>query len=244
MSRVKYAIRESDRAKHVRLRISVFDASLTVVIPKGFDRDSIPEVIEQKQSWIARTKMRIAREREQTEVDPPATLPDYVHLRALEQDWQVEYVPEARSGILLTESRGDPGLTLTGPVDDPDLCKHALRAWVGRQARAELVPWLRSVSEEHGLPVTGIQVRGQRTRWGSCSHRNTISINAKLVFLPPHLVEHVFVHELCHTIYLDHSRRYWAQVKKRVPHYQELEAELRTAWRYVPIWLNGHSHTS
>jgi len=238
MSRVKYAIKESDRAKHVRLRISVFDASLTVVIPKGFDRDSIPEVIEQKQSWIARTRMRIAREREQTEAHPPAALPDHIHLRALDQDWRIEYVPDARSSILI-ESHGRT-LTLTGPIHDAELCKHALRAWIGRKARVELAPWLRSVSEEHGLPVAAIQVRGQRTRWGSCSQRNTISINAKLIFLPPYLVEHVFVHELCHTIHLDHSRRYWAQVRKRVPHYQELEAELRTSWRYIPVWLNGH----
>jgi len=244
MSRVKYAIRESDRAKHVRLRISVFDASLTVVIPKGFDRDSIPEVIEEKQSWIARTRMRIAQEREQTEAHPPAALPDHIHLRALDQDWQIEYAPEARSSILVTERRGDRALALAGPVDDAELCKHALCAWIGRKARAELVPWLRSVSEEHGLPVSAIQVRGQRTRWGSCSQHSAISINAKLIFLPPHLVEHVFVHELCHTIHLDHSRRYWAQVRKRVPHYQDLEAELRTAWRYVPVWLNGHGRTS
>jgi len=243
MSRVTYAVKESERAKHVRLRISVFDASLTVVIPKGFDRGSIPEVIEQKQCWIARTRLRIAREREQTEAHPPAALPDHIHLRALDQDWQIEYVGDGGSGITLREGR-DRTLTLTGPVDDAELCKHALRAWVGRRARAELAPWLRSVSEDHRLPVTTIQVRSQRTRWGSCSRHRTISINAKLLLLPPHLVEHVFVHELCHTIYLDHSRRYWAQVRKRVPHYRDLEAELRTAWRYVPVWLNGHGRTS
>ena len=88
--------------------------------------------------------------------------------------------------------------------------------------------------------MSRVQVRGQQTRWGSCSLQKTISINRKLLFLPPPLVEQVFIHELCHTVRLDHSRRFWALVRKRAPRCQDLEEELRTAWRYLPAWMDGN----
>ncbi|NIN12121.1 MAG: DUF45 domain-containing protein [Gemmatimonadales bacterium] len=80
-------------------------------------------------------------------------------------------------------------------------------------------------------------VRAQRTRWGSCSRRSTISLNKKLLFLPAPLVEYVMVHELCHTVHFNHSPEFWDLVRERTPEYQALEAELRTAWRYVPAWV-------
>ena len=240
MSRLEYTIRESARAKHVRLQISVYNASLTVVVPRGFDRRRLPEVIEEKRPWIARTRKRLAEQREQAERSLPDALPEQVHLRAVGQEWQVEYQTKSLPRVVAVETCGRT-LVIRGNTSDADACKRALRDWLHRRARAELVPWLLAVSVEQALPVSKVQIRSQRTRWGSCSQRGTISINRKLLLLPARLVEHVFIHELCHTLRLDHSRKFWSLVRTRVPHYQDLEAELRTAWRYVPMWMDGNT---
>ena len=60
----------------------------------------------------------------------------------------------------------------------------------------------------------------QRTRWGSCSNSGTISLNAALLFLEPPLVRYLFIHELCHLIALNHSRRFWAAVARYEPDYR------------------------
>ena len=99
-----------------------------------------------------------------------------------------------------------------------------------------MVPWLERTSDELELPFVRAIVRGQKTRWGSCSTQKTISLNYKLLFLPDELARYLFVHELCHTRHLNHSARFWRLVQSREPNYERLENQLTDAWRYVPLW--------
>jgi hypothetical protein len=69
----------------------------------------------------------------------------------------------------------------------------------------------------------------QKTRWASCSRHRTVSLNMKLLFLPPELVRYVFVHELCHTVHMNHSREFWRFLAVKEPRYKELDKQLRTA---------------
>jgi hypothetical protein len=101
----------------------------------------------------------------------------------------------------------------------------------------QLIPWLRQTSQEIKLPFNRAAVRGQKTLWASCSSKSNISLNFKLLFLPPHLVRYVFIHELCHTIHLNHSRKFWALVAEKEPNYRQYDAELNKAWVYIPEWL-------
>jgi predicted metal-dependent hydrolase len=64
------------------------------------------------------------------------------------------------------------------------------------------IPWLKRVSKKTGLSYAAASIR-QQTRWGSCSSRRLINLNARLLFLPPNLVTYVLVHELCHTKHLN-----------------------------------------
>ncbi len=81
-----------------------------------------------------------------------------------------------------------------------------------------------------------VSIRQQRTRWGSCSRGNSISLNAKLLFLPPELVEYVLLHELCHTRAMDHSARFWAIVAEHDPGFERHRRALKDAGRFVPPW--------
>lgn len=87
-----------------------------------------------------------------------------------------------------------------------------------------------------GLSFGRALVKNQRTRWGSCSCTDTISISQNLVFLPPRLVRYIFIHELCHTVHLTHSRRFWGTVAQFEPDYRRLEKELGDADGCVPPW--------
>ncbi|HXV97711.1 MAG TPA: M48 family metallopeptidase, partial [Anaerolineae bacterium] len=102
-----------------------------------------------------------------------------------------------------------------------------------------LVSWLTEMSRIENLPFKRAAIRGQKSRWGSCSSTGTISLNYKLLFLPVSLVRYVLIHELCHTRYLNHSKKFWSLVKQKEPAYKAAQIELRAAWRYVPGWLYG-----
>jgi predicted metal-dependent hydrolase len=82
-------------------------------------------------------------------------------------------------------------------------------------------------AKEYHVTVAGISIRNQRTRWGSCSSKGNLSFNYRIVFLPQHLQDYVFIHELCHLIEFNHSTRFWELVALCAPEYKHHIQELR-----------------
>ena len=87
-------------------------------------------------------------------------------------------------------------------------------------------------------------IRAQRTRWGSCTAKGRVSLNYTIAFLPPELCRLVLVHELCHTVELNHSARFWDLVEKFVPGCREMDARLNSARHYLPLWLEGAANAA
>jgi predicted metal-dependent hydrolase len=112
-----------------------------------------------------------------------------------------------------------------------------LQSWLKRAARERLAPRLARLAGELNFKVPRIAIRRQRTRWGSCSTRGTLSLNCSLVFLGPEVVRYLFVHELAHTRHMNHSASFWYLVEKLEPDYRRLDRELLASWRTVPLWV-------
>jgi predicted metal-dependent hydrolase len=104
----------------------------------------------------------------------------------------------------------------------PDV-EQALKA----QAQRELPPRLLELAALHGLTVNRISIRGQRSRWGSCSPRGHIALNYRLMLMPPHVREYILIHELMHLKQADHSRKFWRAVEAACPGFRESERWLR-----------------
>ncbi len=96
-----------------------------------------------------------------------------------------------------------------------------------QQAVAELPGELLALAARHGLEVTKVSVRNQRSRWGSCGRDGHITLNWRLVAMPEWVREYVLVHELMHLRRLDHSPEYWALVADAYPDYAKARAWLR-----------------
>lgn len=235
---VPYRIRESSRAKHVSIKVSHL-GEVEIVVPQGFNPRQIPAILRQRQDWIAKTLQRMKTEREAVQVAEPEAggeLPQQISLRSIGEDWAVSYQQTGGSQVRATAA-GVQHLAISGAVDHVDACQQVLQRWLKRKAELHFAPWLRQVSEEIALPCGTISVRKQKTRWASCSSQKSISLNVKLLFLPPPLVRYVFIHELCHTVHLNHSPQFWALVSEKDPGWEPIDAELSRGWRYVPEWV-------
>lgn len=86
---------------------------------------------------------------------------------------------------------------------------------------------LATLALQHGFTYTGVSFRNQKTRWGSCSGKNRISLNRQLVLLPPELVDYVLLHELVHTRIKNHSKNFWMELERFFPGAGQCAAELR-----------------
>ena len=130
-------------------------------------------------------------------------------------------VEEKRLWIMEQRMRQVPRLRL-----DPS----AVSESEARIAARELVSMLaEEQSERIGVEYRRIRIGGQRTLWGSCSSRGTLSFNWRLVLAPLEVLDYVVVHELCHLRVPNHSRRFWALVERHRPH-----------WREQRNWLRDH----
>lgn len=233
---ITYHYRRSARARHVGLRLSR-SAGLLLTVPRNVTLAQVDAVVLAKSAWISKHLDRFATLPPVVPIPAvPAPLPLAIELPALGESWTVAYEPSGIAGVSVRALA--PGeLQLRGAVTDAELCRGALRLWLAQRAEVTLLPQLRELAIAAGFSYERGQIRGQRSRWGSCSGRGTLSLNWHLLFLTPQQVRYVLLHELCHTIELNHSPRFWQLLLRHQPDSETLRKSMRRAWQELPAWL-------
>ncbi len=231
---VPYSIRVSPRARYLRLRVTL-DKGLEIVVPRGYDQRRIPTILNTNQSWV-QTALRRVEEVRRLKSTEAGAIPTQISLPSVGRVWHVETVAVASRQVTVIDV-GHDRIQLRGRIDDTKLCHTALQRWLMRHAHDILIPWLGAISRETGIPFARMTLRRQKTRWGSCSSRGTISLNIKLLFVEPDLVRYILVHELCHIRQMNHSKRFWKLVSGFYAPYKEAHRRLKEAWRKMPRWV-------
>ncbi|MGH8377895.1 MAG: M48 family metallopeptidase [Gammaproteobacteria bacterium] len=225
-----YHWRRSSRAKQLQVRITPWQG-IEVVIPTRTSKQRVRSFLARQRKWIRNTWQSM-----QSQItDTDCSLPAEIVLRAIGEHWQVHY--RKRPGAQVRVIASGRLLMVYHTGDDESSCREALRRWLARCARERLGMRARRMSAATGFSYRRLQIRGQKSRWGSCSSNGTLSLNYKLLFLPPELVHYLLVHELAHTRFLDHSSRFWKLVARHAPRWRALDKELGEAWRDVPAWV-------
>jgi hypothetical protein len=225
----------------VRLHLSLSDG-LVVVVPRGFDVRRLPSLLTNKAEWIEKAWARLVARgvRAGPQPVPPSAgreLPEAIELAAVGESWSVTYQRTAAKSVTVRQGPGHR-LLVSGHTGSKSAASAALRRWMLRKAHTDLEPWLERLAREGGYSYQRVAIRAPRTRWGSCSARGTISLSAKLLFLPPELAGYVLWHELCHTAQPNHSKAFWALLARHEPGWQARRKEMRTAGTFVPAWAN------
>jgi predicted metal-dependent hydrolase len=224
-------VRESRRARRLTLRV-LPPYTLELVVPRGTCAADVAAFVHRHRRWIERARREIASHY----VLAQDRLPTRIALRAIDQSWFVRYEPQtqAQSRVRML----DDVLEVRTRDAEHGVAESALRSWLCDQASYHLTPWVLREAEVVGRRPNRVQVRLQRTRWGSCSNSGTLSLNAALMFLAPAVVRYLVIHELCHLISLNHSPRFWAAVERYEPNYEALDRQLTQAWADIPSWAH------
>ncbi len=218
----EYRVVRNARVRSLRLKLFP-NGALQVVAPRGVGPRAIERFVAQNLDWVARKRGEL-RER------PATALPDSVSLAAIDERWRLAWdagtfsADAAERLLRIPHARATPA------------AQECLRQWLLERGRAVLIPWLQRVSGETGLRFARTRIATQKTRWGSCSSRGTISLNARILLLPAHLVDYLLIHELSHTRHMHHGASFWALVEAHCPAYRAAERELDTIGRQLPAW--------
>ena len=224
-----YSLKISQRARSVRLQISQ-EKGLIVTIPVGFNQRLLPDIIQSKSQWIKKTFEHVSR---LTQVKGKI-LPEKLELLAVNETWMLVYRTEPLKIVRLVEQQRGKVLIISGKIGSKLAVNRSLKEWLKGKALRLLPDWTERISRKTGLPYQNLTIRDQKTRWGSCSALKNVNLNLKLIFLPPHLVDYVIIHELCHTQVLSHSSSFWKLVATYFPDYKEARKQLRMLAREIP----------
>ncbi|MBB6092206.1 hypothetical protein HNQ60_001052 [Povalibacter uvarum] len=227
----RWQVRVSRRAR--RLSVRVYPGGrVEVVVPPGASPMTIERFVGMHRRWIddrvadLSTVSGVAAE----------TTPSRIHLAAIDRTLIVDYRRTASSEIRAVAVDANK-LIVAGVLDNEQRVARAIQRWLMDLAHVELGRVLGEIADRHGFRFERIQIRRQRTRWGSCSASGTISLNVCAMFQDPAVMRYLLIHELSHTRHMNHSRRFWSQVEALEPDYRRLDRELLQGWQRVPGWM-------
>ncbi len=216
-ARIALLLVRNPRARRYLLRLRP-DGSARVTIPRGGSVSEARRFADRHRAWLGAQLKRLA-----------------VTQRAL-REWSLGSEVLFRGELVRLEvaANGESAIRLgsetlaaqTAPLDLRPLVESHLR----RIAEEELPPRVMAFASIHQLAVRRVTIRNQRTRWGSCSRRGTISLNWRLIQTPSFVQDYIVIHELMHLREMNHSSRYWQQVESVCPDYMQAER-----------WLKQHS---
>lgn len=216
--RLRYAIRVSARRQTLCLRLYP-DGEMQVVAPGHARLADVRHFVRERGGWIERKRLQwrgVSPERS----DPCA---DGGVLPLLGGTLRLRHhpAPQARATAVRV------GDTLLLPTSTTRTARPLVEAWYRQQAQAHVAARIAHFAPLVGRTPARISIRAQRTRWGSCSGRGTISINWRLMLASPEVLDYVIVHELCHLLQANHSARFWREVARVMPGYVRHQQQLR-----------------
>ncbi len=218
---IPYIVKRSTRARHVRLEMR-WGAGLTVIIPRFYSIERLRDLLGEKQDWILHNFAKYSKEQRPSvrkEIKAGDVIP-YL-------DRELEVLTTEKSGKT-NHVRLEPDRIIVSASSNKEL-NVVLEQWYRIQAAKLIEERLEKWSDRLNVGYNRVTIRGQKTRWGSCSRKGNLSFNWKLLMAPESVISYVIIHELIHLKEMNHSKKFWQLVAEHCPH-----------WREHRRWLKVH----
>jgi len=182
---LSYTIRRSDRARRTRLTLTE-DGEAVVVLPRRATEREAADLFHRHRAWVERQRARMDERRIRL-----ATRPSLAAGRVLTIGGVAHIVRVSSS-----EERA------------------ALERRLRREAHGAIIERVAARAPELAVEARALQIRDQKSRWGSASRNGTLSFSWRLILCPPEVLDYVVVHELAHLRYAGHGVRFWRLVER------------------------------
>ena len=233
---VAYVFKRVPRRRHVHIFVN-HEGTIEVRAPWRFSLPRARELLGENAEWVLRTlesaRAKLARR---------PRLVTGTRLPYLDESLRLDVRPRAQIGLFdearprrgRVERRGPILRVSAASLGDGEL-RSLIERWYRREAAAHFARRVGHYAPLLGVRPSKVTIRGQRSRWGSCSAKGTVSLNWRLMMAPGELADYVVVHELCHLRHLNHSPRFWAMVGAIVPDYRRRRRRLDALQEHLPL---------
>jgi predicted metal-dependent hydrolase len=213
--RVRLHFVRNRRARRYILRLRP-DGSARVTLPRGGTQAEAKRFAERNVAWLEQQLLRQAARPRQPD---PWLAGTEIFFRG--ERVRLETGGDGEGGLVRFGDEAVPVSQGTGDL------RPAIERHLWELAARELPARVLELAALHDLPVRRVTVRNQRSRWGSCSRRGTISLNWRLVQTPGFVRDYLVLHELAHLKEMNHSERFWGEVARLCPGFAEAERWLK-----------------
>ena len=199
-----------ERSKRKTLSLTVLkNGNVIVKAPISMRDEVINHFVEEKQDWI-RSKLTSIKENQNK-------FEDVISMQnCLIYGNRYKIV---RCDIKQIQTGNNFELFVPAKYDNEKLVK-SISMWFKKLAKKVLLDRLMFIEERINLKSSSFKIGDSRGRWGSCNSYGNIILNYRVVMLPPSIIDYVIVHELCHLVELNHSKKFWDNVEKYLPNYE------------------------
>lgn len=212
------------RPRQRNLRLSVrADGRLRVTCNRRVAKRDILQFVDDSRDFIARRMLEVESVLKK---HPPKRYLSGETLLFLGESLRVEVIWTWTSRIEIRRSEDE--IEILAPLASTVIDRsRAIELHFRRVGREYLTQRMRFWIQHTGMRPRSLAIRGQNTRWGSCTSRGAISLNWKLLATPPEIIDYVIVHELAHLQHMNHSPRFWHAVERWLPNYRDLRRRLK-----------------
>lgn len=200
------------RARRYLLRVRP-NGTVQVTIPRGGSISNAWNFASRNIGWLELQLQRLAR-------CPPNPSIWLVGTELLFRGEIIRLEPDPDGIIRL----GAAALKISPPVTD---LRPLIESHLRKLAAVELPPRVLELAAHHGVSISRVSVRNQKSRWGSCSRRGTVSLNWRLIQTPDFVRDYIILHELAHRRQMNHSKKFWQEVAGLCPDYLRAEDWLK-----------------
>lgn len=227
---LEYVLKRSTRRS---IGFTVDDTGLFVTAPKRCSLADIDNAIRAKQHWIL-SKLNERRERRAARLEkPPIVWDDGARLPYLGEEITLRLYQAPRNRTEFDPVAMELSMGLVQGATE-QLLKERVKNWYKAQAEGLFQQRLDLYAARLGVQYAGFSLSSADTRWGSCTAQRTIRLNWKLMHFSLPLVDYVVAHELAHILEMNHSARFWANVGRIYPQYEEAKQLLRKRAAELP----------
>ncbi|MFX4262271.1 M48 family metallopeptidase [Pelotomaculum propionicicum] len=210
--KVSYLLKRSERAKNLRIKVDM-ENGLVVTVPSQFDSSILGSILKEKQGWILDKLEYFAQQRQSPSGKQPGR---YVLYRGREYRVEVQIQKTPACAVEIVDDK----IVVTLDEGSGNDSAAVLERWLKSMARLLINQRIRVVNSVLKLRFNRVAIRGQKTRWGSCSQLGNLNFNWRLVMAPLQVMDYIVAHELLHLVEPNHSKKFWALVENVCPDYK------------------------